>query len=86
MRIKSEFITHWSNDQQLMGCINKDGFHGMVRSNKTAAEIIDILKEDTSEEQIVAIMQKKYTVQDDIIKEDVEMVINNLRKIGALEE
>lgn len=86
MRIKSEFITHWSNDQQLMVCINKDGFHGMVRSNKTAAEIIDILKEDTSEEQIVAIMQKKYTVQDDIIKEDVEMVINNLRKIGALEE
>ena len=86
MRIKSEFITHWSNDRQLMVCINKDGFHGMVRSNKTAAEIIDILKEDTSEEQIVAIMQKKYTVQDDIIKEDVEMVINNLRKIGALEE
>lgn len=86
MKLKSDFITHRSGDQQMMVSINKDGFHGMVRSNKTAAEIIDILKEETTKEQIVAMMLKKYVVPEDVIKEDIELVIKNLRNIGALEE
>ena len=41
MKLKSTFITHTTDGEQLM--ISSDGkFNGMVRSNRTAAEIIDL--------------------------------------------
>ena len=51
MKLKSNFITHTSGDEQLMISAGGD-FNGMVRSNKTAAFIIDMLKEETTKEKI----------------------------------
>lgn len=86
MKLKSDFITHRSGDQQMMVCIGKNAFHGMVRSNKTAAEIIDLLKQETTREQIIHEMKKKYDAPESLIADDVDLVIQNLRRIGALEE
>lgn len=85
MRLKEEFITHNADGQQIL--IDTAGnFSGLVRSNQTAAFIVDCLKEDTTKEKIVAAMCEKYDAPAEVIEKDVSMVINKLRTIDALEE
>lgn len=62
------------------------GFAGMVRSNATAAFIIDQLKTETTKEAILDAMEKKYDASRAVMTEDVDMVLGNLKKIGALDE
>ncbi len=85
MKLKKDFITHMSGDEQLM--ISAGGsFNGMVRSNKTAAFIIDILKEDTTREAIIAKMLDTYDADEAVISADVDKVLASLRSIGAIDE
>jgi methyltransferase-like protein len=85
MKLKKEFITHTSGDEQLM--ISAGGsFNGMVRSNKTAAFIIDLLKEETTKEKIVSVMLETYDADEQVISADVDKVVDALRSIGAIDE
>ena len=62
------------------------GFSGMVRSNATAAFIIDRLKEETTPEAILEAMVQKYDGPREQMASDIDMVLENLREIGALVE
>lgn len=85
MKLKSNFITHMSGNEQLM--ISAGGnFNGMVRSNSTAAEIIDMLKNEITREEIIAAMFEKYDVEESVLAADVDKVIGKLREIGAIDE
>lgn len=85
MKLRPEFITHDDNGEQLM--ISVDGsFNGMVRSNSTAAEIIDLLWEETTVDRIADAMLEKYEVEREVVVADIERVISSLRKIGAIDE
>ncbi len=85
MKLRPEFITHEDNGEQLM--ISVDGsFNGMVRSNSTAGEIIDLLKEETTLEKIADAMLEKYEVERDVLVADIEKVVASLRQIGAIDE
>lgn len=85
MKLKKEFMTHMDGENQMMVDVSAR-FSGLVRSNKTAAEIIDFLKSDTTEEKIVSEMQKKYDVSESVLKQDVHKIIETLRSIGAVDE
>ena len=85
MKLRQEFITHMDGDQQIMVDTSAK-FSGLLRSNKTAAEIVEMLKTDTTEEKIVAAMQKKYDVPEATLKKDVHQIIETLRSVGALEK
>ena len=85
MKLKKEFITHMSGDEQLMISAG-GGFSGMVRSNKTAAFIIDMLKEDVTKEDIVSAMLEIYDADEAVIAADVDKVIAALSGIGAIDE
>ena len=85
MKLKSNFITHTSGDEQLMISAGGD-FNGMVRSNSTAAEIIDMLKNEITREEIIAAMLEKYEVEESVLSADVDKVIDALRGIGAIDE
>lgn len=85
MKLKSTFITHNSGDEQLMISAGGD-FSGMVRSNSTAAEIIDLLKNDTTREEIIATMADRYEVELSVLERDVDKVLSSLRSIGAIDE
>ena len=61
-------------------------FAGLIRSNKTAAFIVECLKEDITQEKIVEAMFEKYDAPKDVLAKDVADVIEKLRKVGALEE
>lgn len=85
MKLKSNFITHDSGDGMLMICAG-GSFNGMVRSNSTAKDIINLLKEDTTKERVVDAMLEKYSADRSVIEADVNAVIEKLRGIGALDE
>ena len=85
MKLKSSFITHKTENEQIM--VSVDGtFSGMVRSNKTAAAIIDMLSEEISKEEIVEKMKDMYEAPEGAIERDVDRIIESLRSIGAIDE
>ena len=88
MKLKEGFITHDSDGEHIMVAVNEesDKFHGLVRSNKTAAFIIECLKQESTEEQIVDKVMEKYDAAFDTVKTDVHRIIETLRSIQAIHE
>ena len=85
MKLNSSFITHQSGDEQLMISVG-GSFNGIVRSNSTAAKIIELLGEETTEEKIVDALLEIYEVTRERVTADVKKVLSDLRKIGAIDE
>lgn len=86
MKLKDGFITRQTDGEQIMVTVGDVGFAGLVRSNKTAAFIVDCLKSETTKESIVDAMSKKYDAPKDVLDRDVEGILAKLRSIGALDE
>lgn len=86
MKLKEGFITHESAGEQLMVAAGSTGFAGIVRSNQTAAFIVDCLKTETTQERIVEAMAETYDAPREVLAKDVEAILAKLRSIGALEE
>ena len=51
MKLKNEFITHETDGEQIMVSAGTS-FNGIVKSNKTAAFIVNCLKTDTTPAKI----------------------------------
>ena len=85
MKLKDTYITHESDGEQIL-LDTSSSFAGLIRSNKTAAFIVECLKEETTEDTIVEAMFEKYDAPRDVLTKDVSDVIEKLRKVGALEE
>ena len=85
MKLKESYITHESDGEQIL-LDTSSSFAGLIRSNKTAAFIVECLKEDTTQEKIVEAMFEKYDAPKEVLAKDVSDVIEKLRKVGALDE
>lgn len=85
MKLKKEFMTHMDGENQMMVDVSAK-FSGLVRSNRTAAYIVDCLKTETSESEIVNKMTEKYDASREVIAADVKNIMNTLRSIGAIDE
>ena len=85
MKLKDTYITHESDGEQIL-LDTSSSFAGLIRNNKTAAFIVECLKEDTTQENIVEAMFGKYDAPKDVLAKDVSDVIEKLRKVGALDE
>ena len=85
MKLKDTYITHDSYGEQIL-LDTSSSFAGLIRSNKTAAFIVECLKDDTTQEKIVEAMFEKYDAPKDVLAKDVSDVIEKLRKVGALDE
>ena len=86
MKLRDSFITQDIEDTQFMVAVGETSFTGIVKSNRTAAFIVDCLKKETTKEQIVDAMCRKYDAPRERIEADVEGILNKLRGIGALDE
>lgn len=85
MKLKDTYITHDSDGEQIL--LDTSGsFAGLIRNNKTAAFIVECLKDDTTQEKIVEAMFEKYDAPKEVLAKDVSDVIEKLRKVGALDE
>lgn len=87
MKLKKGFITHTIQDTQIMVAAGKaaESFHGLVRSNETAAFIVDCLKSETTEDGIVQALLAEYDVDEDTARRDVREILKKLESIGAVE-
>lgn len=87
MKLKKGFITHMVGKEQMMVAAGPaaKSFHGLVRSNEPAAFIVDCLKQETTEAQIVDAMLERYDAPRDVVEKDVHRVLGQLQEIGAVE-
>ena len=85
MKLKDTYITHESDGEQIL-LDTSSSFAGLIRSNKTAAFIVECLKEEATQEKIVEAMFEKYDAPKAVLAKDVSEVIGKLRKVGALDE
>ena len=85
MKLKANFITQEMDGEQIMVATG-GSFAGMVRSNATAAFIVNCLKTETTQEAVLDAMCSKYDAPREVMAADVNKVLDNLRKIGALDE
>ena len=85
MKLKDDFITQDIDGTQFLVPVGAESFSGIVRSNKTAAFIVDCLKTDTTEEAIIDAMCEKYDAPREVIAADVAKAIKTLQDINALE-
>ncbi|MBR1757299.1 MAG: PqqD family protein [Lachnospiraceae bacterium] len=86
MKLKNGFYTREVGGKQVMVGVAGTGFSGVVRSNETAAFIVNQLKKETSEDEIVSAMLAVYDAPEEKIRADVKKIVGTLREIGAIEE
>ncbi len=86
MKLKSTFITHKVSNEHITVSTANAEFAGLVRSNKTAAFIIESLKEETTPIEITEELCKLYDADYNKVLNDVLRVIDTLRQIGAIDE
>ena len=85
MKLKKEFITHQAGSESLLVPTGAAGFAGLVKGNKTLGAILELLKQDTTEAEIIAAMQARFDAPEEAIARDVRRALAELRRIGALD-
>ena len=87
MKLKSGFLTHETKGEHYIISTSDTEFKGIVKSNETAAFIVECLKADTSESAIVDKLLAEYKGADrPTVERDVANIIGKLRSIGAIVE
>lgn len=61
-------------------------YHGIVRCNKTVAFVIECLKTETSEAELLEKLKQKYEGDADHMAENLKKTLNTLRSIHSLVE
>lgn len=64
---------------------NADKLHAMLNINETASDILNLLKEDTTEETVVREMLKIYDADEATMTKSVHAFIEKLNEAGILE-
>ena len=85
MKLKDTFVSHITNGEQILVDVSSS-FSGLIRSNKTAAFIVDQLKSETTLDSIVDAMFEKYDAPKEVLRRDAQAVIDKLRSVGAIDE
>ena len=87
MKLNSNFITHTTKGEHYMVSTGDIEFKGILKNNNTAAFIIECLKSEVTENEIIERLLKKYSNTNyEIVKKDVHDIIDKLNSIGAIEE
>lgn len=86
MKLKQDFITHNTARESLLVPVGGSGFAGVVRGNKTLGAILELLQTDVTEQELTAAMCARFDAPEAVIAADVQRALNELRRIGALDE
>lgn len=88
MKLKDGVFLHQVGNEY-MGVTQGDAaqsFNGLIRNNKTANSIMELLMVNSTEEKVVAAMLEKYDAPREIITNDVRKIVEKLRTAGLLDE
>ncbi len=85
MKIRKDFIGHSSDGAYYLVGTSASGFNGILKGNKTAGCVIELLRNDMSRDGLVNAMAGRFDAPADVIARDVDMIIEKLKSAGALE-
>ena len=60
MRLKNEFLAHTSSEEAYLVPSGNLEFRGLVKGNESLGEVVELLKIDTTEAEIVKALREKY--------------------------
>ena len=86
MKLKEHFIIHKTDLETILVPSEGTDFSGIVKGNSVLGDILVMLKEYTTEEDIVRAMEDIYDAPEGLIGRDVARALSELRSIGALDE
>ncbi len=86
MKLKSTFLVHKYGEENLLIPTAGESFSGIVKGNDTLGEILVLLREETSEEEMTEALLQKFDAPREVVERDVKKAVEGLRKIGALDE
>ena len=86
MKLNHDFLLHHTTHESLLVPTGAAPFSGVVRGNQTLGKILELLKDETTEEELIGRMKEQYEAPEGAVEKDVEKVLSELRKIGALDE
>lgn len=88
MKIKQNFeIVNFADDYMLVPIGNQiDSFNGTVILNEVSSFLINILKVDTTTEELIQYLVNEYDVDLKTAQSDVNTVVEKLKAIGVIDE
>ncbi len=86
MKLNENFIKHTIDGQTVVVPTAESGFHGLIQGNKTVEAILYCLENETTEDEIVEVLCKRFDGDKELIRADVRDVITRLKEIGAIDE
>lgn len=89
MKLKDDYVIYDASEEERISVATgeeADNFSGLLRANKTAGSILEYLREETTEDEIIARMMERFDASEDAVREGVLETLETLRSVGALEE
>ncbi len=86
MKLNRNFLLHTVNSETVLVPTGEAGFSGVVRGNKTLGAILELLKTDITEREIVAALQARFDAPQGAVEKDVSKALAELKKIGAIDD
>ncbi len=86
MRLKYRFDIVKLDDQTIAVPIGKNvsEFRGVIKMNDTAARILELLKDDANENDIISALLKEYEAPIEVVTESVRRIIREFHERGLL--
>lgn len=88
MKLKYKLVVNDVAGKKVAVAVGEDleKFNGFIKTNQVGADILEILKNDVTAEQIIDNLSSKYPeVAVDIVRDTVSKFIYNLRSEGVIE-
>ena len=88
MKLKYNFVINQVADQMVAVPIGDDlgEFNGFIKMNDVGADIFDLLKEDTTVDEMVEALKVKYTdATEEEVRENVVDFTDKLKESGILD-
>ncbi len=86
MKINQNFVIYNTGGETLLVPTAEAPFHGLMQGNETLDFILNFLKNDVTEEEIISALAAEYEGNIDDMREDVFKTLSELRRIGAIDE
>lgn len=87
MKLKYNFAVQKVTDFWAAVPVGRDAriYKGVISLNETARDMMELLREDITEDQLVAKMQQEYDIDEPTLRQHVKDFIAKLQEAGVLE-
>lgn len=86
MKLNKNFLIHNTYSEVIIVPTADASFSGVIRGNKTLGMIADMLRNGTTEEEMIAALKEKFDAEEGVVENDVRSAVERLRKIGAIDD